>query len=179
MYTYTYFRVSFFFFFFLFTLLVHTSLACHPECTYQCDDPVCKAVCNYVVVRNVNCNVQCNGSYTPLRGQCFQTPACHIIVPDDQCESDSCPVAQVQCGSVYCNPAPPRGIVCSTLCEEVELAWKCRKPTIQDGCREPICELQCEQPACAATSDGVREAQTHSSLLGHVMIILLYLMITH
>lgn len=110
--------------------------ACHPECTYQCDDPVCPASCVPVCLRPV-CEVCVNSSSLI----CYPLDGCYVRCPADMCESDSCPQCETICSSNACLNIPN----CTVLCEEVQCAWQCSKPT---NCPYPTCLLQCEMPAC-------------------------------
>jgi len=120
---------------------------CHPECTWQCDDPVCPAQC-HPVCKHPRCQMQCEE--TPC-AQCTvkcEKPECTVRCPKDMCESDSCPQCETVCSPAKCHtsciaPEP----VCSPLCEETQCDWKCKKPVM---CPKPKCELQCEKPACEA-----------------------------
>jgi hypothetical protein len=133
----------------IFIVFISIVFSCHPECTYQCDAPVCSAVCKHICqpphctkcVMNPNTNVTtCNQPI--LFG-------CSIACPDDQCESDSCPICTLNCNEVLCDGDP----YCSILCQEVECSWACQKPT---DCPYPTCELACEQPACMYQGDSRR-----------------------
>lgn len=111
--------------------------SCHPECHWQCDDPVCAAVCEPICQPPV-CEYQCMGN-----GTCpGHTPACSVNCPSDQCEVDMCP----QCETI-CAPPPIACSICSPLCEQTNCTWRCRKPA-PGSCQYPRCELQCELPAC-------------------------------
>lgn len=109
--------------------------ACHPECHYACDDPVCLAICETV----------CEAPACEFNQTCGYSPSCSVQCPLDMCESESCPVCETVC-------APPPSETCGQiLCEATSCSWKCRKPF---NCPKPLCELQCEQPACAYSASG-------------------------
>jgi hypothetical protein len=114
-------------------LLSQIAWACHPECTWQCDDPVCPAVCGFVCQPRV-CSIVC-----PYRRPCPIEPRFFNHCPPDQCESDECPACEILVEGLaeFCP-------FCNGTCEELECAWQCRKP----DCPYPKCILQCEEPAC-------------------------------
>lgn len=112
--------------------------ACHPQCRWACDDPVCNATCAPSCLEPA-CQI-----FNASNLVCVTVvPQCSIICAPDQCESDTCPACEVQC-------QPPPSICGdgTILCEAPSCAWQCTKP----NCRLPICELQCEHPACEAIS---------------------------
>ena len=108
--------------------------ACHPECRYACDDPMCLAICEPI----------CEEPRCEFNQSCPYTPQCHVVCPQDMCESDTCPACET-----HCNP-PPVEACGSPLCEARNCDWKCRKPT-EAECPKPECQLTCEQPACEYT----------------------------
>lgn len=127
----------------LLLFFVVVSFACHPQCRYLCDDPVCEADCK-VFCREPNCIYQCVG-FPPTENPCpGQTPKCETFcnVTQDTCESDSCPMCTTICEEPTCQRD---GYFCGIVCPPPDCAWKCFLPT---NCREPICQLQCDQPAC-------------------------------
>jgi len=108
--------------------------ACHPECRYACDDPVCPAICEPI----------CEQPLCIFNETCSYSPQCSVVCPADMCESDACPACET-----HCNPSPIEECG-SPLCEATNCYWKCRKPT-EAECPKPRCELSCEQPACEYT----------------------------
>lgn len=118
------------------------SIACHPECSYMCDDPVCPAEC-YAKGYAPKCSLSCNNSYIPIQGQC-NYKCTTVVNSTNSCETDSCPMAEIICTNLFCTNLP-HGILCNILCEAPTAGWVCNKPK---NCRKPICELQCEKPAC-------------------------------
>ncbi len=127
-------------------LLVNGGNGCHPECRYECNDPVCEAECTSVF-KPLNCRVQCTGNYT---GNCRY--ACDILQPPNECESEHCPAAEIVCTELHCLGLPG-GITCEVLCDALQGSWKCTKPSEQN-CPLPECELMCDAPACAYSSLG-------------------------
>jgi len=126
-----------------------TEAECHPECRWQCDDPVCPAQCHPVCERP-KCQMQCEE--TPC-AQCTvhcEKPACNVRCPKDMCEKAACPKCETVCAPAECRTTcvPPEP-VCTPMCEETRCDWKCRKPTL---CPKPKCELVCEKAACLAHS---------------------------
>jgi hypothetical protein len=124
----------------LFSLLMMGALAqaCHPECRYTCDDPVCPAACKPVCAAPV-CSRCLNSTDTGL--VCVSTGRCVVQCPLDMCEADACPQCETICPGTLCDDTPD----CLVLCEETACAWRCEKPT---NCPYPRCELACEAPAC-------------------------------
>lgn len=123
-------------------LLAASALACHPECRWQCDDPVCAAECS-PVCREPVCEVVCDD------GASCGAPKCSVRCGGgdaEQCEADSCPNCETVCDPPRC---PASAGECSILCEPPVCEWQCRKPR---NCPRPRCELQCEAPACQSTS---------------------------
>ena len=120
---------------------------CHPECKYQCDDPVCPADCIPVCIPPV-CSRCINVSNIQTCHQIYY--GCISHCPEDMCEADSCPQCETRCYP-YCE-----GIEnCQIMCEELQCSWKCSKPS----CRKPICSLQCEAPACKFTRNDATRKQ--------------------
>ena len=118
------------------------SLACHPECRYQCDDPVCPAKCQ-AICSQPNCNILYkvgDGNFTVLDGF---SPNCNCQCTNDGCEADQCPQCEALCEEFT---SCPEGAICEIQCLPIQANWYCEKPT---NCPKPICELSCESPACA------------------------------
>jgi hypothetical protein len=120
---------------------------CHPDCRWQCDDPVCPAVCHPVCERP-KCEISCDE--TPCaKCQVHCEPAsCSVRCPKDMCEKDNCPKCETVCQPARCHttcqaPEP----TCNPVCEDTKCEWKCKKPTL---CPKPKCELVCEKSKCAA-----------------------------
>jgi hypothetical protein len=112
---------------------------CHPGCIWECDSPICYAVCSPICDAPACITVGCS-SRAPQR--CSQaTPSCWTSCPPDQCQV-GCPECETIC-------VPPLAFCesfgCAIECPETSCAWDCKKPT---NCREPVCELQCNQTAC-------------------------------
>ncbi len=144
---------------------------CHPECTYECDNPVCAANCQ-PQCDSVKCRIceQINVNATPVCEEDFIDRGCEIRCPADQCESDSCPQCEVICAGSLCDDDP----TCVIECEQIACGWDCQKPT---NCPQPICILQCEQPACAVTSAGVKERailQPYSSIFLLIILLIVF-----
>lgn len=137
-------------------MLCGLASSCHPECTWQCDDPVCPAICAPLCMPP-SCQVCDNRTGTPV---CQPYGACQISCPPNQCESDACPACEVQCTN------PCRYPTCFVQCEEAQCAWQCQKPS----CPYPTCQLQCEAPACQAAIAG--HVTTSLTLLSAIVITL-------
>lgn len=139
-----------------FLLLLPTFiLSCHPECVYQCSNPVCSAICETVCQR-ARCDICYNVSNTT---QCTATNRCTVSCGENQCESDQCPYCTTQCSASICNG----NTNCHIQCQAPECSWKCRKPT-RIECPPPVCQIQCELPAC----------QHQSSIKNNVSFIILF-----
>jgi len=127
------------------TVTLATDAQCHPECRWQCDDPVCPAICHPVCERP-RCQMQCEETACAKCTIHCEKPICSVRCPKDMCEKDSCPQCETVCAPAQCHtkcvaPDP----VCTPLCEKTACEWKCKKPSM---CPKPKCELQCEKPAC-------------------------------
>jgi hypothetical protein len=118
--------------------------ACHPQCTYLCDSPVCQATC-VAIVSPPTCTTFCLNNFTP-------SPPCEYhcsnVLTSDVCALDQCPVSEIQCSQLDCGILP-NNVSCQIQCEPPQSGWKCSKPK---NCPKPICELQCEQPTCLFSS---------------------------
>jgi len=120
---------------------------CHPQCRWQCDDPVCPAKCHPVCERP-KCQIQCEETACAKCTVHCDKPQCNVRCPKDMCEKNDCPKCETVCAPANCRtsciaPEP----VCTPMCEETKCDWKCKKPTT---CPKPKCELQCDKPACEA-----------------------------
>lgn len=124
-------------------LFIAAALACHPECTWQCDDPVCAAECRPVCDEPV-CEIQCEQGEQGELTRCAP-PRCVVRCPDDRCETDECPQCETVCEPPRCSGSA----VCTIHCEETSCGWACHKPR---HCPKPHCELQCDEPCCQASS---------------------------
>jgi len=119
---------------------------CHPECRWQCDDPVCPAVCHPVCERP-KCQIHCEETECAKCKIHCDKPQCNVRCPKDLCEKKDCPKCETVCSPANCRTqceAP--NAVCTPMCEDTKCDWKCKKPTL---CPRPKCELVCEKPACA------------------------------
>lgn len=143
----------------LIVLLTFTHcLACHPQCKWLCDDPVCSAVCE-PECQAPRCEVTCLNTTADPRSVCSH-PICWTTCGDtmNQCESDNCPQCETRCGRLYCQPS----YTCQIQCEMPQCGWKCRKP---DSCPKPQCQLMCEQPACKLEESSATHSALYSGLL--------------
>jgi len=118
---------------------------CHPECRWQCDDPICPAVCHPVCARP-KCEMQCQEAACAQCTVHCEQPECSVRCPKDMCEKEDCPKCETVCAPAECRTtciAPEAN--CAPLCEETQCNWACAKPST---CPRPKCELQCEKPKC-------------------------------
>jgi len=122
-----------------------SSEGCHLLCRFECDDPVCPAVCAPDCLPPV-CQRCLNQSGTL---QCHDTAECWTRCPVDQCEADACPACETLCPDGLCRDEPN----CLVQCEAPECGWQCREPTDAE-CPPPRCVRQCDQPICEAPSGG-------------------------
>jgi hypothetical protein len=144
---------------FLLLLLLAGASACHPQCRWACDDPVCTAVCA-PHCQPPRCQVQCDNNATLAidddglggNGLYCSPPSCTVRCPQDMCENEMCPQCETVCLPLACSPHHvAQQAQCQVLCEAPQCDWQCRKPAIgENGCHSPRCELQCERPACEA-----------------------------
>lgn len=117
------------------------AMACHPQCRYQCDDPVCSAVCQPVCA-TPNCEIVYkvgDGNYTTLPNY---SPTCTCSCANDGCEADQCPQCQALCEEFT---SCPEGAICEIHCLPIQAYWYCQKPK---DCPLPSCQSFCEQPSC-------------------------------
>lgn len=113
----------------------------HPECHYECDDPVFAAECIPLCMPTV-CEAQCEcGGPPTLNCDPLQ---CIVRCPPDQAETDQCPQCETVCKPLHCYPYH---FPCSPLCQETQCNWLCKKPRIRPQLH---CQAQCEMPACSA-----------------------------
>jgi len=120
---------------------------CHPECRWQCDDPVCPAQCHPVCERP-KCQIHCEETECAKCKIHCDKPQCNVRCPKDLCEKNDCPKCETVCAPANCRTqceAP--NAVCTPMCEATKCDWKCKKPVT---CPKPKCELVCERPKCAA-----------------------------
>ena len=113
----------------IFVALVSAGIT--PECRWQCDDPICHAICR-PVCQPPQCQSSCLGSTPDCWTSCIGTDG-------DISVADSCPYC-----STKCNPLSVPG--CQITCGPPQCTWTCSKPL--DGCRQPSCQLVCERPTC-------------------------------
>jgi len=130
---------------------------CHPQCRWQCDDPVCPAKCHPVCERP-KCQIQCEETACAKCKVHCDKPQCNVRCPKDMCEKHDCPKCETVCSPANCRtscvaPEP----VCTPMCEETKCDWKCKKPTT---CPKPKCELQCDKPACVAKKPAPKPKRT-------------------
>lgn len=140
----------------LFLALAVTQIwACHPECSWSCDNPICAADC-WPVCKPPVCANQCVDYHDLIH--CAE-PVCETRCPADQCESDECPACETVCDPLRCTDKAKGH--CAPICEETECTWACQKPK---DCPKPTCEQTCEEPACAAVQPvSVNPHRHHSS----------------
>jgi hypothetical protein len=131
-------------------LFISVAVACHPQCRYFCDDPVCNATCVPKCLPPA-CVIQCDTNSSSIK--CY-APSCHVRCPPDMCESDACPSCETVCEPPQCfdQQTYQKYDGCQNLCEATSCAWECSKPL---NCPQPRCELMCEQPACRASSASI------------------------
>jgi hypothetical protein len=144
-----------------FIIAAASAQQCHDLCVWECDSPVCPAVCAPVCQAPL-CE-RCYNNFT----QCYPTSECWVQCADGQCEAEACPACATQCPSSLCAGEPD----CHVQCREVECGWRCNTPD-PSNCVYPRCELQCQQPACPAPSGG--DASDAVSLLLLSTLFLLY-----
>jgi len=148
--------------FLLLLCIVGSVAGCHPECSWQCDDPVCLAdvvsVCD-----PVNCTYQCEEPNDTIT--CIG-PICDLVCPPDQCESDACPACEIQCEILECTATDDADINCTSLCAEPQCSWYGTTPT---DCPEPVCELVCETPACAGDAPPVTPPSSSGMGVGSIV----------
>ena len=144
---------------FLFVTIVYTLI---PQCTYQCNDPICAAVCEPICTP-VNCEILCDPEDTP--------GVCNPINCRSECATDgdilnSCPLCEVICDPLVCQPIDRP---CVIQCQQIECSWKCVKPT---NCPAPICQLQCQLPTCEFSLSNKLTVNMMLIILNKILILL-------
>ena len=124
-----------------------------PECSYQCDDPICAAVCE-PICKPIVCNILCSQG---------ESSNCNPIQCGTQCPTDqdilgSCPLCEITCQPLRCLP----NNICEIQCHAIECSWKCVKP---NDCPYPRCQLQCQAPACEFSIGSITNIHLFLSLL--------------
>jgi len=130
-------------------LKVESSVSCHPQCKWLCDDPVCPAKCHPVCARP-KCQMNCEPTGCAACEVRCEEPVCSVRCPKEMCESKNCPSCETVCRPAICRTtctAPEPN--CTPLCEKTKCAWKCKTPTL---CPKPKCQLACEKPKCDTES---------------------------
>lgn len=87
-------------------------MSCHPECSWQCDNPICDADCHPYCEDPV-CEVSCQEGF-----ECSEIPNCTVVCAPDQCENDNCPMCETVCQPLSSCPEE-----CQILCEETQCSW--------------------------------------------------------
>ena len=123
----------------LFINLIYSQI---PQCSYVCSSNTCDAICS-PICSPIDCTVFCNP--VDVEGVC-NSPNCHIEFSSNQNILEECPLAEILCDELSCNP---KNRPCEIQCQEIQCSWECKKPSI---CPFPFCELQCEKAACEFSS---------------------------
>ncbi len=139
------------------------------NCTFQCNDPVCKSVCHGACLAP-QCIIQCESEkrFQDANRVCFRDqhdqgafvvhrcptslncapPSCRTRCtadpPTDEEVNTMCPACETVCDPPVCVSSAG---TCQPLCEAPQCGWQCRKPR-DDECPPLICERQCELPSC-------------------------------
>jgi len=136
-------------------------VGCHPECRWQCDDPVCPAKCHPVCERP-KCQVHCEELEAAKCTANCDKPKCNVRCPKDLCSKEDCPKCETVCSPAVCRTAciapEPK---CTPLCQETKCDWKCKKPSL---CPRPKCELVCDKASCASKDTPTPPPATSSPL---------------
>jgi len=126
----------------LFVVAFFTSnaYACHPECRWQCDNPVCPALCQVTCKKN-----PCSSS-TCTDQSCRCASSTDPVIT--QCEgplTGNCATCTVGQSGLNCRTAGGYNCQCETQCTTESCSWTCQTPI---SCPKPTCHLECESPAC-------------------------------
>lgn len=121
-----------------------------PECSWECDHPKCKQVCQPVCQQS-KCETRCSvcqdkPQYVCEKPKCTTVCDCPASTPKDKCAS-----CQTHCLEPACQmvPCPPK---CHTVCQRPDCEYHCHKP---DVCPQPSCNMVCEhQEPCNMTYHG-------------------------
>lgn len=146
--------------------------ACHPQCSWQCDNPTAAALCTPTCADPV-CQVLCEEPTDPAVVVTCEAPNCIVQCPLDMCESDACPVCETVCGPPVCTPADV--VACATVCQATNCSWTCVAPI---DFPLPTCVVACEKPACDIVDFPInRTSGSHAaaglSIAALVMLLLL------
>jgi hypothetical protein len=111
---------------------------CHPSCSWQCDNPICPAICDTVCEEALCQNESCD---TP-DCQCtsfgmLQTIFCGPLAND-------CPLCTVAREGIDCLDGQGQVCSCTASCQTKDCKQVCHKP----ACPKPTCELVCENALC-------------------------------
>lgn len=113
--------------------------ACHPQCTWQCDDPACPAICE------ANCTDTCPTSSCDNAGctcESFSEAKLNNCTPPLE---SACPTCEAIQSGINCQKNNGQECSCNISCELTSCTWDCQTPS---NCPKPKCELQCEEPTC-------------------------------
>ncbi len=125
-----------------------TEAGCHPECSFQCDDPVCPALCSFSCPDTLCQTAPCDDSDCTCEsfGE-LQIKECRLLA------HAACPECDVGRSGRNCQNQAGRSCTCQTSCDAQPCTLSCQTPSF---CPEPRCELQCESPACEFLEEGKR-----------------------
>lgn len=123
----------------LFINLIYSQI---PQCSYECDSQKCDAICS-PKCSQIDCTVICNPEDVP--GVC-NNPNCDIEFASNQNFLEQCPLAEILCEELSCNPIDRP---CEIVCQEIQCSWDCQKPSL---CPLPFCTLECKRASCEFSS---------------------------
>jgi len=129
---------------------------CFPDCTWNCDQPSCPAVCE-PQCEKPQCELRCEKLPDTSCDIRCEKPKCEVRCSRTNCQSGGCPVCENVClparCQTVCTPATPN---CKPTCSAPKCTWLCHKPT---KCPKPKCSLGCSNkaspiaaPGCTGTS---------------------------
>ena len=133
----------------LFLFFINLVLACHPECSYTCDNPKTYFICNNKHSDENYCSWVCDNPVYPALCEpvCSQIN-CKTYCPSDQCQDEHCPACQILCEALQCSWRCEKPVVPLPNCQLVCNNYNTNNCVLPKHYHKNHCELECEKPAC-------------------------------
>jgi len=117
---------------------------CFPDCTWNCDQPSCPAVCE-PQCEKPQCELRCEKLASTQCDIRCEKPKCEVRCSRSNCQSGGCPICENVClparCQTVCTPSTPS---CKPTCSAPKCTWLCHKPS---NCPKPKCSLGCSNQA--------------------------------
>lgn len=119
-------------------LIASSGPPCHPICQWQCNIPVCPAICDTVCEENLCQETACDDPDC----QCssfgsLETLNCSSLAND-------CPICELGRTGIDCLNSQNQSCTCVVRCQTKACNLVCHQP----NCPQPQCELVCEDSSC-------------------------------